>query len=98
MVFSAYLYPEAPYGEIMFYAGIIFYGLSFLFNLITLPVEYDASSRAGELLLETGALNESEIIGAKRVLNAAALTYVAALMTSLYYLLRFIALFMNRRR
>ena len=70
--------------------GVVLYGLSTLFTLVTLPVELDASRRAKEMLVEEGILTESELPGAKKVLSAAALTYVAALATSLVYFLRFL--------
>ena len=68
-----------------------------LFQLITLPVEFDASHRALAIIDERGMLTPDEFSGAKKVLSAAALTYVAALLTSLAQLLRLLILF-NRRR
>ena len=85
------------YSDIMIVGGISFYFLSFLVNLVTLPVEYDASRRAKELLLETGAVDSEEIKGVSEVLNAAALTYVASALTSLVYLLRFLLIFAKHR-
>lgn len=70
--------------------GVILYGGSFLFALVTLPVELDASRRAKEMLLESGILAEDEIPGASKVLSAAAMTYLASLLTSLVYFLRFL--------
>lgn len=70
-------------------AGVILYGGSFLFALVTYPVELNASRRARKMLLNEFILTESEIVGAKRVLSAAALTYLASLLTSLVYFLRF---------
>ena len=73
------------------YVGVAFFAFSVLFQLVTLPVEYNASSRAIKAIDEYGFLYEEEIDGARKVLNAAALTYVAALATSLaqlMYLLR----------
>lgn len=70
--------------------GVVLYGLSTLFHLVTLPVELDASRRGKKMLLEEGILAEDEKKGASRVLGAAALTYVAALLTSLIYFLRFL--------
>ncbi len=70
--------------------GVILYGGAFLFTLVTLPVELNASRRAKDLLLEQGILAEDEIEGAKKVLSAAALTYLASLLTSLVYFLRFL--------
>ncbi len=70
--------------------GVVLYGGSLLFSLVTLPVELDASRRAKKMLLAEGILTESEIGGADRVLSAAALTYLASLLTSLVYFLRFL--------
>ena len=70
-------------------AGVVLYGGSFLFALVTYPVEKNASRRARKMLLSEGILTESEIDGAKKVLSAAALTYLASLLTSLVYFLRF---------
>lgn len=80
---------DSSVGYYLAIAGVILYGTSFLFQLATLPVEFNASYRAQEMLLDYGILNESEIEGAKKVLRAAALTYVAAMATSLVYFLRF---------
>ena len=70
--------------------------------LVTLPVEYNASARARKMLVEEGILTEEEAVGAKKVLDAAALTYVASLATSLVYFLRFalwvLMMFGGRRR
>ena len=70
--------------------GVILYGSSFLFALVTLPVELDASRRAQEMLFSEGILREDELPAAKEVLSAAALTYLASLLTSLVYFLRFL--------
>lgn len=83
-------------GQICLYSGLIFFGLSVILNLITLPVEYNASYRARVLLVETGALSLEEVEGAKRILNSAALTYVAALIVSIFNLIRFLLVFTNR--
>ena len=77
-------------------AGIILFAAVVLFQVITLPVEFNASRRAAALLKETGVLSEEELGGAKKVLAAAALTYVAAMLTSLMSLLRLILLSRNR--
>ena len=79
--------------EVGFYlalVGVALYGTSTLFTLVTLPVELDASRRAKKMLVEEGILREEEEPGAQRVLSAAALTYVAALATSLVNFLRFL--------
>lgn len=71
-------------------AGVILYGGSLLFALVTLPVELNASKRAKKMLLAEGILTEEEMSGASEVLSAAALTYLASLLTSLVYFLRFL--------
>ena len=70
-------------------AGVALYGLSTLFALVTLPVELNASRRAKEMLLQQGILRQEEIPYADKMLDAAAKTYVASLVTSLVYFLRF---------
>ena len=72
--------------------GIVLFSLAVLFQLVTLPVEFDASRRALKMLVQTGILGEEENKGARKVLTAAALTYVAALAASVLQLLRLIAL------
>ena len=66
-----------------------------VFQLITLPVEFDASRRAKEQLVGLGILAQDEMPGVNATLNAAALTYVAAFVTSLLYLLYFLAIRRN---
>ncbi len=77
--------------------GIIFFALAVLFQVITLPVEFDASRRALKALTTSGKLSDDEVDGVRRVLSAAAFTYVAATFTALISLLRLI-LISNRRR
>lgn len=77
-------------GKIFVWAGVCFFGISILLNLITLPVEFNASKRALELLVETGEVAQDEIAGCKKVLSAAALTYVAALVVAILNFVRFI--------
>lgn len=77
-------------GSVFIIIAIAIFGLSTLFSLITVPLEKDASKRAEKLLYNTGILNEEENENVKEVLSAAALTYVAALITSILSLLRFI--------
>lgn len=74
------------------YAGIILFGICVLFQLITLPVESNASRRARQVMASEGILSEREIAGAGKVLNAAAMTYVAALATSVLQLIRLIGI------
>lgn len=78
--------------------GIIMFSLAVLFQVITLPVEYNASRRALNMLSETGILYADELSKTKKVLGAAALTYVAAAASSVLQLLRLVLLFGNRRR
>lgn len=80
----------------LIYLGIALFSLSVIFSLITLPVEFDASSRAIRMLTEGGYVTESERSGVKSVLTAAALTYVAAAVTSLLSLLRLILIAKDR--
>jgi hypothetical protein len=70
---------------------IVVFGIITLFQLITLPVEYDASSRAKEQLFRLGLVHEDERAGVSKVLDAAALTYVAALVSSMLTLLYYIS-------
>ena len=76
--------------------GIIVYSVIVLFQLITLPVEFNASSRAKRLLTDMGVVGRDEMEGVNRVLNAAALTYVAALIVAVAHLL-FLILARGRR-
>lgn len=78
-------------------AGVVFFGFAVFFQLATLPVEFNASRRALAVIDETGILDIDERIGAKKVLTAAAMTYVAALAVSLGNLIRLIFI-VNRRR
>jgi len=78
--------------------GILFFGAAVLFQLITLPVEFNASRRALIALESSGTLSDEELPQAKKVLSAAAMTYVAALAVSLAQFLRLIILFGGRRR
>jgi Zn-dependent membrane protease YugP len=77
--------------------GIVFFGVSVLFYVITLPVEFNASSRAIAQLRANHVLKEEELEGVKAVLTAAALTYVAAALTALMSFVRLILLSRNRR-
>lgn len=83
--------------ESLLYVGIILFSASVLFTLVTLPVEFNASSRALACIKETGLLTGEEYKGAKSTLQAAAMTYVAAAATAVMQLLRLLAI-ANRRR
>lgn len=79
------------------YIGVALYGLCAVFQLVTLPTEFNASNRAVATIEDMGLLRGEELEGAKKVLRAAALTYVAALAVTLMQLLRFVLIFSNRR-
>ena len=85
-------------GTIFMVTGILFFSFSTLFQLVTLPTEFNASARAMKALEDGGLLAAAELPAAKATLSAAAMTYVAALATSLASLLRLILIFNNRRR
>ena len=84
-------------GNIFLWSGIIFFGIAVIFDLATLPVEYNASNRALKILETTGTLNEEELEGTKKVLNSAALTYVAQLLVSILNLVRFLLVALRHR-
>ncbi|HJC66893.1 MAG TPA: zinc metallopeptidase [Candidatus Enterocloster excrementigallinarum] len=84
-------------GSVLIQIGILMFSLSVLFQLVTLPVEFNASSRAVRLLDENGILVGQEVGQTRQVLSAAALTYVAAAAASILQLLRLLILFGNRR-
>lgn len=84
-------------GSLLVQIGIWMFVLALLFQVITLPVEFNASSRAVALLGETGILHGEEVDQTRKVLGAAALTYVAAVAASVLQLLRLVLLFGGRR-
>jgi Zn-dependent membrane protease YugP len=79
-------------------AGIIAFSLAVLFQLVTLPVEFNASNRAIRTIADTGLMQGDEIKSAKKVLSAAALTYVASAATAILQLVRILLLTQGRRR
>ena len=83
-------------GSPLVQVGILMFGLAVLFQLVTLPVEFNASGRAMAAIEEQGLLDTDEAYGARKVLRAAALTYVAALLMSVLQLLRFVLIFLAR--
>ena len=84
--------------EPLAYAGLIMYGFVALFQLITLPVEFNASKRALQTIETNGFLTDSEYVGARKVLSAAALTYVAALASALATMFRLLIIVAGGRR
>lgn len=86
------------FGYLFMLVGIACFALATLFQLVTLPVEFNASSRALEGMRDCGILYDDELNAARKVLSAAAMTYVAALASSLLSLLRLLVIANNRRR
>jgi len=80
------------------WVGVVLFGLAVIFTLITLPVEFDASKRAKKLLVSNGVLIGNEIDGANKVLDAAALTYVAAAVAAIGQLIYYVFLMTGGRR
>ena len=97
LLFASSSYLGNGIGDIFMFSGIALFSLSVLFQLVTLPTEFNASSRALKTLENSGVLYGEELTAASKTLRAAALTYVAALATALASLLRLI-LIANRRR
>lgn len=88
---------RTPFSGVLMDVGIVFFAGAVLFHLVTLPVEFDASKRALAQLTATGAVMPQEVAGAKKVLDAAALTYVAAAAMAAIQLLRFVMIRNSRR-
>ncbi len=86
------------YNQTLIQIGIIAFSFAVIFQLVTLPVEFNASSRALAMLKKQGILDAQEVPMARKVLSAAAMTYVAAAATSIVQLLRLILLFGGRNR
>lgn len=84
------------YSQPLFLVGVVLFSMTTLFQLVTLPVEFNASARALQTIDGAHLLDDDERKGAKKVLTAAALTYVAALLTSLLQLLRYLLIFSSR--
>lgn len=84
------------FSDTLVYLGIAAFGMSLVFQVVTLPVEFDASRRAMQTISESNLLTEEEQRGARKTLRAAALTYVAATAVALAQLLRLILLFGRR--
>ncbi|NLN81082.1 MAG: zinc metallopeptidase [Clostridiales bacterium] len=94
LVFAGMIF-SLPY---LAYIGVMFFGMAVVFQLITLPVEFNASARAIRALESQGILNSEELEGAKKVLTAAALTYVAALLVALMSFIRLLLIASGRGR
>ena len=87
----------AKVGFVLLYIGIVLFSLSVLFTIATLPIEFNASKRALECIRESDLLYGDEYTGAKRTLQAAAMTYVASALTAIMQLLRLIVIARSRR-
>ncbi len=84
------------YSQTLLLVGIVLFGAVAFFQIVTLPVEFNASRRALETLEGEHILEDEELRGARKVLSAAALTYVAAMLSSLVQLLRYVLIFLSR--
>lgn len=88
------IFANRSFGVKLMFFGILLFSLVALFQLVTLPVEFDASSRALKVIKSSSVFGEEDVKGARKVLKAAAMTYVAALVTSimqiLYYVINFL--------
>ena len=89
---------NVAFGETLAWVGVYLFGAAVLFALVTLPVEYNASSRARQMLQATGLVSTKEYQGASAVLSAAALTYIAALLQAVAQLFFFLFLLIGMRR
>ncbi len=96
MVFSN-ANPRSSLGRSLLFFGIMLFGVTVAFQMVTLPVEFDASSRAKRELLRLGIIVPEESTGISKVLSAAALTYVAGLLTSVLELVRLLLIFRRPR-
>jgi len=97
IIFMVGLFMAGALGNSIAWLGLIIFGATALFALVTLPVEFDASKRAKQLLVSTGVLVPQEVQGVDKVLDAAALTYVAAALQAIMTLLYYASLLMGRR-
>ena len=96
--FLIYLFSGSEIGTTVVLGGIFLFSLAVLFSLVTLPVEFNASNRARQMLRSTGMVSVQEYDGASAVLSAAAMTYVAATLQAVAQLFYFVLMFMGMRR
>lgn len=97
IIFMVGFFMSGTFGDSLAWLGILLFGLTAIFALVTLPVEFDASKRAKQQLASSGILSPQEIEGVDKVLDAAALTYVAAAVQAITTVLYYVLL-MGRRR
>jgi len=97
IIFMVGLFLTGTFGTSIAWLGIIIFGATAVFSIVTLPVEFDASKRAKQLLVSEGVLAPQEMQGVNNVLDAAALTYVAAALQAVMTLLYYASILMGRR-
>jgi uncharacterized protein len=97
IIFFIGLMMSTAFGQTLAWGGLILFGATALFALVTLPVEFDASRRAKQLLVSQGILGQQELVGVNRVLDAAALTYVAAALQAIATVLYYAFILVGRR-
>lgn len=98
IIFMAGLFMSSTIGTSLAWIGLLVFAASAVFALVTLPVEFDASKRAKQLLVAQGILGQQEMVGVNSVLNAAALTYVAAAIQAVSTLLYYAYILLGRSR
>lgn len=86
------------FGNVCLWAGVIVFGVAMIFEMVTLPVEYNASKRAKQILSDSELLDSEEMVGVNKVLNAAALTYVASMLIAMLNFLRFLIVMLANNR
>ncbi len=96
LILSSFFFYSYSFSTVIFNVATICYAIIFLFQLITLPVEFNASARAVEII-EGNGFTDQDISGVRKVLNAAAMTYVASAATALWQLLRMLSRARRRR-
>ncbi|MGL4606853.1 MAG: zinc metallopeptidase [Eubacteriaceae bacterium] len=92
LFFIGFFFGQASWGITFMNIGIVFFCFALAFNIVTLPVEFNASRRAVDALVENQLIGPEEVVGVKKVLRAAALTYVAAALMALLNLVRLLVL------
>lgn len=100
LIVVSFLFMSTGWGMSLFWVGIAMYGIVGLFQLVTLPVEFDASNRALRNLEQMNLVQAEDIVGSKKMLNAAAFTYVAAFLATVLNILRLVLMVLGggRRR
>lgn len=96
IIFMVGLIMSSTFGDTIALIGVLLFGLTAVFALVTLPVEFDASKRAKQQLASTGLMSPQEIKGVDQVLDAAALTYVAAAVQAILTMLYYVSLLARR--